>query len=148
MNVTGWNQYHIIARGPVLLQFINRQLMAVAPRSRSVPEYPLSEAVAGSRIARYVSAGSVALREISDAASLNPSSECIASARVGSVTKTTGEQEFRSCSWFSWPGDRAMIHEPHGIVARHVEPEIDPDCGSLGITAQITAKLLRLTIHG
>ena len=29
MNVTGWNQYHIIARGPVLLQFINRQLMAV-----------------------------------------------------------------------------------------------------------------------
>ena len=30
MNVTGWNQYHIIARGPVLLQFINRQLMAVA----------------------------------------------------------------------------------------------------------------------
>lgn len=30
MNVTGWNQYHIIARGPVLLQLINRQLMAVA----------------------------------------------------------------------------------------------------------------------
>jgi Domain of Unknown Function (DUF1080) len=30
MNVTGWNQYHIIARGPVLLQFINGQLMAVA----------------------------------------------------------------------------------------------------------------------
>jgi hypothetical protein len=30
MNVTGWNQYHIIARGPVLLQFLNRQLMAVA----------------------------------------------------------------------------------------------------------------------
>jgi hypothetical protein len=30
MNVTGWNQYHIIARGPVLLQFINRQLMSVA----------------------------------------------------------------------------------------------------------------------
>jgi hypothetical protein len=30
MNVTGWNQYHIIARGPVFLQFINRQLMAVA----------------------------------------------------------------------------------------------------------------------
>lgn len=30
MNVTGWNQYHIIARGPVLLQFINGQLIAVA----------------------------------------------------------------------------------------------------------------------
>lgn len=30
MNVTGWNQYHIIARGPVLLQFLNGQLMAVA----------------------------------------------------------------------------------------------------------------------
>lgn len=30
MNVNGWNQYHIIARGPVLLQFINGQLMAVA----------------------------------------------------------------------------------------------------------------------
>jgi Domain of Unknown Function (DUF1080) len=30
MNVSGWNQYHIIARGPVLLQFINGQLMAVA----------------------------------------------------------------------------------------------------------------------
>jgi 3-keto-disaccharide hydrolase len=30
MNVDGWNQYHIIARGPVLLQFINRQLMSVA----------------------------------------------------------------------------------------------------------------------
>jgi hypothetical protein len=30
MNVTGWNHYHIIARGPVLLQFINRQLMSVA----------------------------------------------------------------------------------------------------------------------
>jgi hypothetical protein len=30
MNVTGWNRYHIIARGPVLLQFINAQLMAVA----------------------------------------------------------------------------------------------------------------------
>ena len=30
MNVTGWNQYHIIARGPVLLQFINGQLMSVA----------------------------------------------------------------------------------------------------------------------
>jgi len=28
--VTGWNHYHIIARGPVLLQFINQQLMAVA----------------------------------------------------------------------------------------------------------------------
>jgi len=30
MNVNGWNQYHIIARGSVLLQFINGQLMAVA----------------------------------------------------------------------------------------------------------------------
>jgi len=30
MNVTGWNEYHIIARGPVLLQFMNHQLMAVA----------------------------------------------------------------------------------------------------------------------
>ena len=30
MNVDGWNQYHIIARGPVLLQFINRRLMSVA----------------------------------------------------------------------------------------------------------------------
>jgi len=30
MNVNGWNQYHIIARGPVLMQFVNGQLMAVA----------------------------------------------------------------------------------------------------------------------
>jgi Domain of Unknown Function (DUF1080) len=30
MNVNGWNQYHIIARGPVLLQFMNGQLMSVA----------------------------------------------------------------------------------------------------------------------
>jgi hypothetical protein len=30
MNVTGWNQYHIIARGPVLIHLINGQLMAVA----------------------------------------------------------------------------------------------------------------------
>ena len=30
MNVNGWNQYHIIARGPVLMQIINGQLMAVA----------------------------------------------------------------------------------------------------------------------
>lgn len=30
MNINGWNQYHIIARGPVLMQFINSQLMAVA----------------------------------------------------------------------------------------------------------------------
>jgi 3-keto-disaccharide hydrolase len=30
VNVNGWNRYHIIARGPVLLQFINGQLMAVA----------------------------------------------------------------------------------------------------------------------
>lgn len=30
MNVNGWNRYHIIARGPVLMQFINDQLMALA----------------------------------------------------------------------------------------------------------------------
>jgi hypothetical protein len=30
MNVTGWNQYHIIARGPVLMQLVNGQLMAIA----------------------------------------------------------------------------------------------------------------------
>ena len=30
MNVNGWNRYHIIARGPVLMQLINDQLMAVA----------------------------------------------------------------------------------------------------------------------
>jgi hypothetical protein len=30
MNVDGWNRYHIIARGPVLLQFLNGHLMAVA----------------------------------------------------------------------------------------------------------------------
>jgi Domain of Unknown Function (DUF1080) len=30
MNVNGWNMYHIIARGPVLMQLINGQLMAVA----------------------------------------------------------------------------------------------------------------------
>jgi hypothetical protein len=30
MNINGWNQYHIIARGPVLMQLINGQLMAVA----------------------------------------------------------------------------------------------------------------------
>ena len=30
MNVNGWNKYHIIARGPVLIQLINGQLMAVA----------------------------------------------------------------------------------------------------------------------
>jgi hypothetical protein len=30
MNVDGWNHYHIIARGPVLLQFLNRQLISVA----------------------------------------------------------------------------------------------------------------------
>ena len=30
VNVNGWNRYHIIARGVVLLQFINGQLMAVA----------------------------------------------------------------------------------------------------------------------
>lgn len=30
MNVNGWNHYHIIARGPVLLQLMNRQLVSVA----------------------------------------------------------------------------------------------------------------------
>jgi hypothetical protein len=30
MNVNGWNQYHIIARGPVLMQLVNGQLMAIA----------------------------------------------------------------------------------------------------------------------
>jgi hypothetical protein len=30
MNVNGWNRYHIIARGPVILQFLNNQLMSVA----------------------------------------------------------------------------------------------------------------------
>jgi len=30
MNVNGWNTYHIIARGPVLMQLLNGQLMAVA----------------------------------------------------------------------------------------------------------------------
>ena len=41
MNVNGWNQYHIIARGPVLMQLINGQLMAVAldeDTSHAVPE--------------------------------------------------------------------------------------------------------------
>lgn len=30
MNVGGWNRYHIIARGPVIMQLINSQLMSVA----------------------------------------------------------------------------------------------------------------------
>ncbi len=30
MNVNGWNRYHIIARGPMILQFLNSQLMSVA----------------------------------------------------------------------------------------------------------------------
>ena len=30
LNVNNWNRYHIIARGPVLMHFINEQLMAVA----------------------------------------------------------------------------------------------------------------------
>jgi hypothetical protein len=29
VNVTGWNKYHIIARGPVIIQIINGQLMSV-----------------------------------------------------------------------------------------------------------------------
>ena len=41
MNVNGWNKYHIIARGPVLMQLINGQLMAVAldeDTKNAVPE--------------------------------------------------------------------------------------------------------------
>src|SRR6187397_565347 len=41
MNVNGWNKYHIIARGPVLMQLINGQLMAVAldeDTQHAVPE--------------------------------------------------------------------------------------------------------------
>jgi hypothetical protein len=30
MNVGGWNRYHIIARGPVIMQLVNGQLMSVA----------------------------------------------------------------------------------------------------------------------
>jgi hypothetical protein len=29
VNINGWNRYHIIARGPVLVQIINGQLMGV-----------------------------------------------------------------------------------------------------------------------
>ena len=41
MNVNGWNRYHIIARGPVIMQFINSQLMSVAideDAAHAVPE--------------------------------------------------------------------------------------------------------------
>jgi hypothetical protein len=41
MNVNGWNRYHIIARGPVIMQFINNQLMSVAideDAAHAVPE--------------------------------------------------------------------------------------------------------------
>jgi hypothetical protein len=41
MNVNGWNTYHIIARGPVLMQLVNGQLMAVAideDAKNAVPE--------------------------------------------------------------------------------------------------------------
>lgn len=41
MNVNGWNRYHIIARGPVIMQFINNQLMAIAideDTAHAVPE--------------------------------------------------------------------------------------------------------------
>ena len=41
MNVNGWNRYHIIARGPVILQFLNSQLMSVAideDSAHAVPE--------------------------------------------------------------------------------------------------------------
>jgi hypothetical protein len=29
MNVDGWNTYHIIARGPVMIQIVNGQVMAI-----------------------------------------------------------------------------------------------------------------------
>jgi hypothetical protein len=45
MNVNGWNQYHIIARGPVLMQLINGQLMAVALDEDS--QHAVSEGVLG-----------------------------------------------------------------------------------------------------
>lgn len=41
MNVNGWNRYHIIARGPIILQFMNSQLMSVAideDSKNAVPE--------------------------------------------------------------------------------------------------------------
>ena len=41
VNVNGWNRYHIIARGPVLMQIINGQLMAVTideDTKNAVPE--------------------------------------------------------------------------------------------------------------
>jgi hypothetical protein len=41
MNVNGWNRYVIIARGPVIMQFINSQLMSVAideDSAHAVPE--------------------------------------------------------------------------------------------------------------
>lgn len=41
MNVNDWNRYHIIARGPVILQFLNSQLMSVAideDSKNAVPE--------------------------------------------------------------------------------------------------------------
>jgi hypothetical protein len=30
MNVNGWNRYHIIARGPIIMQFLNNQVMSIA----------------------------------------------------------------------------------------------------------------------
>ena len=41
MNVNGWNRYHIIARGPVMIQLINSQLMSAAideDANHAVPE--------------------------------------------------------------------------------------------------------------
>ena len=41
MNVNGWNRYHIIARGAVILQLLNNQLMSVAideDSAHAVPE--------------------------------------------------------------------------------------------------------------
>ena len=58
LNVNGWNRYHIIARGPVLMQLINDQLMAVAidedaknapPRGRHRPADAHRSAVQRSR---------------------------------------------------------------------------------------------------
>jgi hypothetical protein len=45
MNVNGWNRYHIIARGPVILQFLNSQLMSVAIDED--PKHAVPEGVLG-----------------------------------------------------------------------------------------------------
>jgi hypothetical protein len=41
MNVNGWNRYHIIARGPIIMQFLNNQLMSIAideDAAHAIPE--------------------------------------------------------------------------------------------------------------